>query len=142
MVFITCSFAHAEIHKWVDENGVTHYSEFAPSDSESNIEQVEVEKTPEDADKNYEKMKERYAKDKELEDEEKRLEGMDEAQKREYEIMKKNCNLARQNIKVLQNKANRKFKDAKGNVIFYDDKQRAAKVKAAQDYIDNNCTEN
>ncbi len=139
LLSVYCGAINAEIHKWVDENGVTHYSEFAPTKSDSNIEQVEVDETPENAEENYQEMKQRFTKEKELEEEEKRLDKMSELEKKEYEILKKNCKLAKQNVKVLQDKSNRKFKDSKGNVTFYDDETRAAKVKQAQDYIDKNC---
>ena len=130
---------NAEIHKWVDEKGITHYSEFAPPNKDSNIEQITVDKTPENTKDNYQEMKKRATKEKELEEEEKRLEKMSELEKKEFEIIKKNCSLARKNIKVLQDKSNRKFKDSKGNVTFYDDETREAKIKQAQDYVDKNC---
>ncbi|THB70853.1 MAG: DUF4124 domain-containing protein [Gammaproteobacteria bacterium] len=136
-----CVSVNAEIHKWVDEKGVTHYSEFAPPQTDSNVEQIEVEKTPEDTDQKYQQMKDRVSKENELEKEEKRLDKMSELEKKEYKIIKKNCSLARKNVKVLQDKSNRKFKDSKGNVTFFDDETRAAKIKQAQDYIDKNCTD-
>ncbi len=129
----------AEIHKWVDDNGITHYSEFSPSSEDNNVEQVEVDKTPENTEQKYQDMKKRVTKEMEIDEEQKRLGKMSEQEKQEYEIMKKNCSLARQNIKVLQDKSNRKFKDSKGNVTFYDDETRAAKIKQAQDYVDKNC---
>ncbi len=131
----------AEVHKWVDENGITHYSEFAPPVQERQVEKVKIDKTPKSADENYNKLIEKTSKQAELDEEEKRLNKMDELEQKEYKILKKNCKLAEQNIKVLKDKSNRKFKDSEGNVTFYDDKTREEKVKKAQDYLDKNCKE-
>lgn len=144
-IFITAvistisAVSSAEVHKWIDENGLTHYSQFAPPAKEQHVEKVMVDKTPESADKNYEKLIEKNTKQTELEEEEKRLNKMDVLEQQEYKILKKNCQLARQNIKTLEEKSNRKFKDSKGNVTFYDDKTRQEKIKKAQDYLDKNC---
>jgi hypothetical protein len=42
-LFSQCLIVHAgTVHKWVDEKGVTHYSDTAPNDSYKNIEQFVV----------------------------------------------------------------------------------------------------
>ncbi len=144
-IFITAiistisAVSSAEVHKWVDENGLTHYSEFAPPVQERQVEKVKIDKTPESASENYNKLIEKTSKQTELEEEEKRLSKMDEFEQKEYKILKKNCQLAKQNINALKDKSNRKFKDSEGNITFYDDKTRQEKVKKAQDYLDKNC---
>ncbi len=43
LLFVTSSFAYAgSVHKWVDDNGVTHYSDQAPENHTKQIDQLEV----------------------------------------------------------------------------------------------------
>lgn len=141
-IFAMCllfSSAHAAVYKWVDADGNTHYTQQPPSgDIEADIikplPKIDTKGALKDLDENQkfleDKQKER---EKQAEDQE-----FDEAN---AAIRKSNCQLGRDKMASLRLTASPQARSVSedGTVYKLTEEQRQAKIKEAQEIIDNNC---
>ena len=132
----------AEVYKWVDDKGVTQYTQFPPPKAEDNpTETIKPVTTPADAGDKRKAVQDKWQQEidskneKELDEQEKAAEEAHKAK------LKKHCNSARKNLKALSDPTNRTFAFADGKVTSYDEKTRSAEIKKAQDYIKKYCND-
>ena len=135
-VFATASFA--DIYKWVDTEGQTHYGQQAPQDQD-----VELIKAPpppaiapDDAQKSVDTLIEQQAKA--TKEKQERLEKAN-AEAEQEAIRKENCRIAQYNLQQYQNNPNRRVMDADGNVTRPPEEERQSKIVEFQQLVKDNC---
>ncbi|MDX1512710.1 MAG: DUF4124 domain-containing protein [Gammaproteobacteria bacterium] len=127
----------AKLYKWVDENGNVTYSERKPPDKQAT--EIKVRTAPVTPDQSREQLE--GLKDK-----------TDTQQKdRDYattaanedaaaaEQLKKNCEIARQNKRVLENTSRIQGQDSQGNTYFLNEAEIAAKLEQSKKQIELYC---
>lgn len=137
--FLLCLFAfnvYAAMYKWVDEDGVTHYTQQPPPPGV----EAETIKPPSDVDTEgaERSLKEREKFLDELSGERnKKREDQEQAQQIEREN-KEACGKARQRLQSFQN-PRINFVDEDGNRRRATEEERQRELKKARDYIQENC---
>lgn len=127
----------ARLYKWVDDNGNVTYSERKPPGKQA--EEIKVRRapvSPEQAQEQVESMKDKT--DTQQKDRDFARTAASENEK-EVEIFKKNCEIARQNRRVLENSSRIQGKDSSGNTYFLDSKEIQAKLEQANKQIELYC---
>ncbi len=127
----------AKLYKWVDEQGNVTYSQTKPPDRES--ETIRLRSSTLDssgAREQLDELNERAAtqqKDREF------TENSATATAERDQRMASNCEIARQNMRILKTTSRIKDKDASGEPYFLDEAGIQAKISKTQQQIDNNC---
>lgn len=135
MVPVESSFAR--LYKWVDEYGNVTYSERKPPGQQA--EEIRVRTAPISSDQAQEELdnlKERantQQKEREVE------KTVAKDNQREAEAFKKNCELARQNRKVLENSARVRGTDKEGKSYFLDPQEIQTKLEQSNKQIELYC---
>lgn len=127
----------ARLYKWVDENGNVTYSERKPPGQQA--EEIKVRRapvSPSQAEEQLETMKDKT--DTQQKDRDFARTAGSENQK-EVEVFKKNCEIARQNRRVLENSSRIQGKDSAGNNYFLDSKEIQAKLEQTNKQIELYC---
>jgi hypothetical protein len=130
--------ATARSYRWVDENGVTIYSQSPPPSGKATI----IKSPPPtnaDPDETMKKLKAR-------------LDAMEEARKKESEandkkssaeksaeIKKKNCETSKKNLATLEQSPRVKLKTDDGNYKMLPDEERKAEIEKAKQGIEKYC---
>lgn len=123
--------AQAKVYKWVDAQGRVHYSANAPT--RSSAQEVKVRPAPPSAAQAQPGAAEPATKQDEKPQ-------PSEAEAARAEAFRKNCEIARNNLQVLEDPANRRFTEAgKDEPIYYTDEQRAARIAQTQKSIEVYC---
>ncbi|HEY5700988.1 MAG TPA: DUF4124 domain-containing protein [Gammaproteobacteria bacterium] len=129
--------AEAKLYKWVDENGNVTYSERKPPDQKATEIKVRTAPvTPEQAREQIEGLKDKTDTTKQDRDYAKTAKAEDQAA---AEQLKKNCEIARQNRRVLENTSRIQDKDKEGNTYFLNEGQIAAKLEQSKKQIELYC---
>lgn len=127
----------AKLYKWVDADGNVTYSQQKPPDAQA--ETIRLRSSTLDdsgAQERLDQLNERAgeaSKDREF------AETTASAQKERDERLKKNCEIARENLRILQNSSRIQDKDAEGNPYFLDDDAIKAKLEQTRTQIQQNC---
>ncbi len=124
-------------YRWVDENGVTHYTETPPPDTQSTAIRTQG-KDPKSAEQAKARLSEQRkafteaATDKKAADEENKLAAENE------KIKQGNCETAKKNLNVLKHSRIREKGD-NGEYTVLTEEQRQARIKLAQERIKEFC---
>lgn len=136
---LTCSVAmaaHAGIYKWVDAEGVTHYSENKPPQDAKNVKVIKASTTPssdvDDARKKLDAQRKQALSD--LEKKEKTAAGVPLAENR-----KALCDGLRNNLKVMGEHQRVREQQKDGSSVVLTPEQKAARLKELQDRLNNEC---
>ncbi len=127
----------AKLYKWVDEQGNVTYSQTKPPDRES--ETIRLRSATLDssgARDRLDELNERAAtqqKDREFAENSATVTAERDAR------MTSNCEIARQNMRILKTTSRIQDKDANGEPFFLDESGIQAKIANTQRQIDNNC---
>lgn len=134
LMAMLCTAASAKLYKWVDSDGDITYSERKPPDNEA--EEIKLRGVTaisnEQARERLDDLK--GAADTTRKDREFKQTVLTEAAEREKRLAE-NCEISRQNLRVLQNAARIQADDGS----FMDDEARAARLAQTQQAIDANC---
>ena len=136
--------AHAEIYKWVDEEGNVHYSDCPPPPT-CQPELIEPAPGPteaevQEAEKRLDELLEQQKESQALREKEKlvkelrKITAMQEAAER-----RRICLYARQNLVVLQQRRPVYTVDEDGERIYLDDKSHKAEIERMRELIAENC---
>ena len=132
--------AAAAMYKWVDEKGVTHYSESPPPDGRkaTKVEPKVVPPSGPGAAPVDWKKREQDSRKQRIEREQ-----ADEASKarahNEYAERANRCNQAKRDLEVLNLQVPVYSKNERGERVYVEDKDRAAEMAAARRIIEANC---
>lgn len=137
----------AAVYKWVDEQGVTHYSE-TPPPSERKAKKIEV-KPPSPASgaeggggegKSWQQKEQEFQKRQaEREEARRQQEAADTAARREAKIKEERCAIAKHNLETLQIRRPVYRTDEKGERVYVDDRMRAAEIARMKKEIETYC---
>lgn len=129
---------HAQIYKWVDENGQTHYSEQPPASGEA--QQINVPPPPPiDPDAAREDIEELIESQQAADQAEQEAAEQAEQAARQQAILKENCRIARENLRLYQNNPGRRMLDEEGNVTRLREEERQQKIQEYQEQVDQFC---
>lgn len=135
-LFATVTFA--EIYKWVDENGQTHYSQLAPRDVAATV--IKTPPPPAIDSNAAQQQVDELIQQQETEAQI-RLEQQNQ-QKIEAENLankERNCNIAQKQLQQYQNNPGRRTIDADGNVSRITEEERQQKIQEAQENVTKYC---
>ena len=118
LVLLLCISAPAHaIYKWVDEKGVTHFSEYPPPDG-TKVQKIEPKVTPPSSD----------------------AKPLESWKQREQESRKNRCTYARRELHVLEKQVPIYTINEKGDKVYMEDKDRPAQIarykQAVAEYCD------
>ena len=134
---LLCPPAEAKLYKWVDDNGNVTYSQQKPPDRKAQtLELKGVESPDPEAAEKLEQLKDREQsrrKDREFAKEQ-----TDAAKAREARL-KQNCEIARQNVRILKDSPRVQDKDESGEAYFLDDAQRKSRLQQAEQQVKDYC---
>lgn len=128
--------AAGKYYKWVDAAGVVHYGENPPDPSKAQLVNVKVGSSRDEAVKAQEENRakaeaqgQQAAADAE----------QNKVSEENAKIVEENCKIYKQNLSALKNSARIREKDEKGEYRYLTDEEKAAREKAAESYIKDNC---
>lgn len=127
-----------KFYKWVDEEGVTHYTETPPENSQSTVIKTQG-KTPKNADHANSRLE---ATRKSLEEAIDKRKEKKEAGKLDVEnakVKQKNCETAKNNLKILLEHGRIKEKGEDGEYKMLADEKRQERIQKARDRIKEFC---
>lgn len=136
----------AQVYKWVDEKGVTQYSEKPPPGTKAQA--VKTAPKADVADKARGQPEVKTLQQQELEFQRRRIEAeearvkqeADDAKaRREAGLRREACIGARRDLAALQEKRPVFDLDEKGERRYLDDKERAVTIRKTQEFVEKNC---
>ncbi len=136
------SNAHAELHKWVDANGVVHYSDTVPPDvaKTQNVRNVTgKDGATAPASSSQKTLAEREAELKKAKQEKDDAAKKKAQQDAAAESKKNACEAARQNQRTLEAGGRIYTYDASGERTFLDEDARAQRLEEARKAVSENC---
>ena len=138
---IFCSPNYAAIYKWVNEQGVTSFTQQPPKNKDTPFQKIKVKATaPNDnyaedntsANKNARKAKEiSLKKAQEVARQEQIKDGSED--------LKKHCALAKKSLVSLNMGGNRLYKDSDGNYLRLDEESKEQKRQEISQFLADNC---
>lgn len=137
LLAIGVSPALAGMYKWVDEQGITHYSQTPPPSG--NAQQIKPPPTPADSEaavKRLEAQRQEAQKRHEAGQQDAR-----ESQKsaESQAIREESCRLARQNLNTLEAHSRVAVRDADGNMKRLSEEERQTQLSEAKKQVDEYC---
>lgn len=129
---------YADVYKWVDENGQTHYSQTAPENQ--NAEMIKAPpppaSLPEDAQQKIDTLIEQQTEARKAQEEQLAKQKQDDEQK---QVLENNCNLAKSNLQVYMDNPGRRVLKEDGTVIRPTEEDRQQKIQEAKQDIKEYC---
>ncbi len=131
--------AQAEMYRYKDESNQTVYSQFKPAGSDSFTRVQPPPPPPSTAADSRQELIDTLGREQDAQQDAEKQAEEDEKTRQESERKQKNCEAARNNLTVLQNNSGyqRIMKD--GKEVKFDDRQRQAEIRKAQEMIQKNC---
>jgi hypothetical protein len=125
-ILLLCAVAgaQAKVYKWVDVRGHVHYSETPPRDGRATEIRVAPAPSARDAAE--------PAADTAVEPAKTDSTGETPDDSAKNDAFKQNCEIARGNLKVLENPAIRRFREEGKEPVYYTDEQRQARIEEAK----------
>jgi len=141
LFFILLSFSNltsADVYKWIDDEGETHYSRLAPRGQQAVL--IKAPPPParsaDDAQQEIDTLIEKQEGTFEAKEEEHRLEKETAERKK---VDDENCRISRHNLQQYQDNPGRRMIDADGNVISPNEEQRLEKIAEIKARLAENC---
>jgi hypothetical protein len=136
-ILLLCAFtasAQGKVYKWVDTQGRVHYSANPPKNAPAS--EILIAPTPASAQQDARPAESAADADKDTAGEQ----AADAAARNDR--MKQNCEIARQNLRVLEDPAIRRFReDGAKEAIYYTDEQRQARIAEAKKMVAAFCAD-
>lgn len=130
--------AHAEVYKWVDDSGQTHYSQSAPENKPTKIIAVPAP-PPMEQQRAQQRMNELIQQQENQEATQEIIQReQTQAAQRQTDI-NENCKRLRTNLETYQNNPGRRMMDADGRVIRLREEDRQQNIQDLQQQIQRYC---
>lgn len=130
---------HAEMYRWVDQNGVTVYSQSPPTDGQA----TEIRKDPPPRTTDTEAARTRLQQQFEREFDDREAETEQAAKEAEEEESARRggeaCAAARGNLETIENLGSRRVITPEGDAVYLSDQQRRDLMDKARDQIHRTC---
>ena len=139
LVLLCFSIAsHGAIYKWVDENGVTQFSQFPPSEQEA--ERVRGAARPaEDPDAARERLQQKLDGFEERREAESDSREEQAAQQEQQALRQRNCEAARHNLEILERGGRTRIRTESGEATYLTEEQRQERLETARKAVQENC---
>jgi len=138
MLSLFASATFAEIYKWVDENGQTHYTQQAPRDVPATVITPPTSPaiSPNAAQQEVDDLIKQQESEEKMSLEQQKQQQIAAENKAEQE---KNCKIAQQQLQQYQNNPNRRIMDADGNVTRLAEEERQQKIQESKENVTKYC---
>lgn len=129
----------AQVYKWVDEKGVTHYSESPPEQAKDRAKKIDTKSASGPAGGSPKTAK--SASDLELEFRQRQTQRDQQARKdaQQNERQQANCADARRQLATLNEQIALFRRNERGERVYLEDSERQAEAARVKNYIDRNC---
>ncbi len=138
MLSLFATAAFAEIYKWVDENGQTHYSQQAPRDIAATVIKTPPPPVidPDIAQQQVDELIQQQGSEDQM-----RLDQQNHQKIAAEKLanQEKNCKIAQQQLQQYQNNPGRRIMDADGNVTRLTEEDRQQKIQESQENVTKYC---
>ena len=142
---LAATVAHGAVYKWVDDQGVTHYSEKPPPGRKAGqlrIQPPRPSSAPEagagaPAAKSWQE-KEAEFQQRRVAEEQARMK-REQQERRSAAEQRRNCILARQNLHALEEQRPVYRINERGERVYIEDKEREAAKRRLREIVDQNC---
>ena len=127
-----------QVYKWVDKDGRVHFSQTPPPGAATGVRSMQVNAPPPDptGQQNAQNLQQEIS-DKNQKAEDAQKQADQEAQKKAQQ--QKACDGLRERMQVLQSSGRAATVDAKGNMSYISDEDRAKQIQDLQKQIDSQC---
>lgn len=136
-ILLLCAVAaptQAKVYKWTDAQGRVHYSANPPRDSGASEVRIAPTPSPAVSTDDIQAETKEEAKDEGAENKQ----AAEDASRKD--ALKQNCEIAKQNLKILENPAIRRFREEEGKeAVYYTDEQRQAKIAESKKMVEAFC---
>lgn len=132
--------AQAAMYKWVDENGVTQYTQYPPSNRKAEV-MVPPPPPAEDPQGAQQKLEDLLKRQDEQREALATTEQEQTKAKEQTAAREKNCRNARRNLEVLTTGGRKRIIGPDGVATFLTDEDRAARIAEAEKQIAEFCTD-
>lgn len=131
--------AHA-MYKWVDEKGVTHYSETPPPDGKAQKVEIKPSGPPAGSAARPDAWKQRELDSRQQRLQREQQDEYDKAKQHNESATRKNrCNQAKRELQVLETQVPVYTLNEKGERVYLDDKDRASEIEEWKRHIRTYC---
>ena len=129
----------AKYYKWVDENGVTHYSAQPPAAGKGEVIKVQSGGSSDNKEAAMKRLEERRDKLEQKKLSEKEQAAQAEAERLNKEATEKQCEQFRKNLTVMTQNSRVKLLGADGEARMLPEEERQERIKTAKEFIAQNC---
>lgn len=130
ILLLLTAHAQAQVYKWTDAQGRVHYSAQPPPGAQAS--EIRIAPAPPSA-------QPAPAAADEVSDTAAESPPENHQDSSQQAIFRQNCEIARQNLAVLQDLSVRRFSEDGEEAIYYSDEQRQAKIEEAQEMVATYC---
>jgi hypothetical protein len=130
--------APAAAYKWVDADGITHYSQFPPGEGPAQEVRVQSE-GPRDAAAASARLKQEQEQLKAYQESRSQQTTTQQKSAQESAAREQNCQRARSNLNTLETFGRLRYTDAEGNVQVMGDEERQARQEEARKQVAEFC---
>ena len=128
----------AKYYKWVDEDGVTHYSAQPPAAGQGEVIKVKSGASS-DKESAMKRLEERRAKLEQDKLSEAEREAQEEAKRQNQKAMEEQCEQYRKNLTVMTQNPRVKLIGADGEARMLPEEERQQRMEKARKFIEENC---
>ena len=138
MLFVIAQPTLADVYKWQDENGQTHYSQTPPSHQDADVvtTQTGPTVTPVQSQQAVEQLIQEQRQAEEAREEQQQRAT---AEKERAEIKAKNCRIAKDNLQQYLDNPNTRILQDDGSVVRIDEQERQRRIKEQRLQIKTLC---
>lgn len=130
--------SHGAIYKWVDEDGVTQFSQFPPSQQEA--ERVRGAARPaEDPGAARERLQQKLDGFDQRQETESVSREEQAAQQEQQALRQRNCEAARHNLEILARGGRTRIRTESGETTYLTEEQRQERLETARKAVQENC---
>jgi hypothetical protein len=138
LFFFAATAAGESIYKWVDEQGVTHYSAANPADKKAQQLKTQAAPPTVDAGNQSQSMKNWQA-DQSLKNFKEKRDRQEAAENQQKAERERRCAIAKQRLGMLQEQIRLFHTNSKGEKVYWEEDERKAETKRMQEEVNNNC---
>ena len=124
----------ADVYKWTDEKGVTHYTQYKPLKYKSEL----VDAPPPPA-SDAKDLNEPYASEIEKRAQQRKQQAASSASSSKDDFNVQQCNTAKKNLNALRAQGRVSFINSSGEKIYMDDSEKQSRIQEAQKQMEFYC---
>lgn len=137
-ISLTASVQASEVYKWVDEEGITHYEEHAPTDKDYSTVKTYGE-VPSGGEAAKQRLEQQRADKKTAEEKGQDYLAQQKIADEQAKVRAENCKGAQNNLKTIQQNARVRILGEDGEFRYLSEEERQAQIDQAKEMISANC---